>query len=349
MFPKPKGRAVRIDVEIDPVAPGLAALNRQEAPYRANVWLTALALTGAFFQIIVVPIFFLPQAPGLATLVVVMLSFGAPMSRALLHEAIHRRLARSSFWNDRLGRALAIIYGIAFDVMRFGHSAHHRFPRHAFDRADIIAVGEKRIVACLHYYCGLLGWFYVREILAGSIVLLPRRAIELLTDRALRTDDTLRVLVSAIRQSLDRSLQRCRLDLALAALLYGGAFYLYGACWPILLTGIVVRALITSLLDNVAHYGTPGETGAAAHNLWASHWLSLYVLNGNLHGVHHDRPEVPWNLLPQMHRQTHKGYAGGYMAFLVMQFLGPRVSFPLGTRSTGAKQENLISTTRPIT
>lgn len=330
---------MEINFQDDPGPSRFATSRPQEAPYRANNWLTALVLTGAFFQLIAVPVFFLPQSPGLATVVVVMLSFGAPVSRALLHEAIHGRLARSRVWNDRLGRALAAIYGIAFDVIRFGHLAHHRFPRHAFDRADIIAAGDKRVVACLHYYSGLLGWFYVREILAGSIVLLPRRAIELLTSRALRGDETLGVLVSAIGRSLDRSLDRCRFDLALAALIYGGAFYLYGACWPILLAGIAVRALITSLLDNVAHYGTPGEIGAAAHDLRASYWLSLYILNGNLHGVHHDRPEVPWNLLPQTHRQTHKGYAGGYMAFLGKQFLGPRLSFPLGMCSIGANAE----------
>jgi fatty acid desaturase len=298
-----------------------------EAPYRLNVWLTAQVLTLALLQLVAVPVFLLPQAPSVAVVVVVLLTFAAPMSRALLHEAIHGRLVRSKCWNDRLGRALAIIYGIAFDAIRFGHLAHHRFPRHALDRADIIAPGNRRFVAYFNYYGGLLGGFYLREILAGSILLLPRKSIEKLTDHALKSDDSLKTLPISIRRSLDRNLRRCRLDLALAALIYSGSFYLYGAYWPILFSAIALRALITSLLDNIAHYGTPGETGAAAHDLYASRWLGFFVLNGNLHGVHHDRPEIPWNQLPEIHEEIGKGYSGGFIAFLVRQFRGPRQSF----------------------
>jgi fatty acid desaturase len=300
-----------------------------QPPYRVNARLTVLMLAVALAQLVAVPIFLLPQAPWRAVTVVVLLSFTAPASRALLHEAIHRRLVRSKSWNDGLGRALAIIYGISFDVIRFGHLAHHRFPRHVFDRADIIAPGGNRFAAIVHYYAGLLGWFYVREILAGAIVLLSRKTIETVTARALDRDESLKALPAAIRRSLDRSLTQSRIDLALAALVYVGSFHLYGAYWPILLSGIAARATITSLLDNVAHYGTPGETGAAAHNLYAPRWLGLFILNGHLHGVHHDRPEIPWSELPETHLQSGNGYAGGYVAFLAKQFRGPRQSFPL--------------------
>jgi len=300
--------------------------NRIEAPYRINVWLTAFVLTATLLQLVVVPVFLLPQAPVFAAAVVLPLCLVAPASRALLHEAIHGRLVRSRSWNDRLGRSLAIIYGIAFDAIRFGHLVHHRFPRHALDRADIIEPSDNRVIAFVHYYGGLLGWFYLREILAASIVLLPRNAIEFLTAYALKKDDSLSVLRIAIRRSLDRRLQRSRIDLVLAALVYVGSCYLYGAWWPILIIGIAMRALITSLLDNVAHYGTSPEIGAAAHNLCASRWLSLFILNGHLHGVHHDRPEIPWNQLPAIYEIDGKGYAGSYFALLVKQFHGPRQS-----------------------
>ena len=113
-------------------------------PYRINMLLAAIVLAVGALQLAIVPLTLLPQADQLAIAVVLLLSFTTPLHRALLHEAIHGRLAHRKFWNDRLGRALAIFSGIAFDAIRFGHMSHHRFPRHALDRADVIEHGKSR-------------------------------------------------------------------------------------------------------------------------------------------------------------------------------------------------------------
>jgi fatty acid desaturase len=312
-------------VEISEVLSRSNASVRIEAPYRVNAWLTAFALTVGLAQFVAVPAFLLPQAPVLASVVVLLLSLATPVSRALLHEAIHGRLVRRRSWNDRLGRALAIISGIAFDAIRFGHLAHHRFPRHALDRADVIEPSANRVLAFVNFYGGLLGWIYLREILAAAMLLLPRRAIEFLTDAALKNDNSVNdVLRAAIHRNLNRRLLRTRIDLMFVALIYTGAFYIYGGWWPILLAAIAARALIISFQDNVAHYGTPAEIGAVAHNSYASRWVSLFILNQNLHGVHHDRPEIPWNLLTDTLEIANKGFAGSYFALLIRQFHGPR-------------------------
>jgi fatty acid desaturase len=297
------------------------------APHRINVQLTVLALAAVLLQLVVVPLYLLPQAPVVAVVAVLLLSLSTPLNRALLHEAIHGRLARRRNWNDILGRSLAVGSGVAFDAMRFGHLAHHRFPRHELDRADVIEPGKSRIVAGLSYYGGLLGWIHLREILASSIMLLPRRAIVFITEQTLPNDDSILVLRGAIRRSLDRRLRRARTDLLFGALVYGSAFYLYGADWPILVLGIAARALIVSLQDNVAHYGTPAVVGAPAHNSRAARWVSLFMLNQNLHGAHHDRPELPWDALPGALEGTGNGYAGSYVVLILRQFLGPRQSF----------------------
>ncbi len=304
--------------------------SRIEAPYCVNAWLTLLALTASLSQFVLVPVFLLPQAPVDACIIVFLLSLLTPINRALLHEAIHGRLLQQRSWNDWLGRMLAIASGIAFDAICFGHLAHHRFPRHALDRADIIKPGANRIVAIVHYYGGLLGGIYLREILWGAILLLPRKAIEFLTDQALKDDATLSALRGAVRRNLDRRLGRARIDLRFVAFVYVGSFYLFGEWWPILLFGIAMRALIISLQDNVAHYGTPAVLGAAAHNSFASRWACLFMLNQNLHGIHHDRPEIPWSKLPIIFKATGNHYAGGYFSLLMRQFNGPKESFAAG-------------------
>jgi fatty acid desaturase len=301
---------------------------RSEAPFRINAWLTAASLTSASLQLVIIPAFLLPGAPVSACIIVLLLSLVTPISRALLHEAIHGRLLKPRSWNDRFGRTLAITSGIAFDAIRFGHLTHHRFPRHALDRADIIEPGKNRIVAVVRFYVGLLGGIYLREVLWTAILLLPRSMIEFLTDQALKNDETMNALLqAAVRRNLDRRLARCRTDLLWVVVLYGGSFYLYSRWWPILLIGLATRALIISLQDNVAHYGTPAEIGAEANNSRASRCLSFFILNQHLHGVHHDRPEVPWNKLPQTFDTAGKHYAGSYFRLLIGQFAGPRESF----------------------
>ena len=86
---------------------------------------------------------------------------------------------------------------------------------------------------------------------------------------------------------------------------------------------MALRGLIVSLQDNVAHYDTPGVIGAPAHNSYASRLAALFMLNSNLHGVHHDQPEVPWNRLPRAFARAGGNYSGGYFTLLMRQFYGP--------------------------
>jgi fatty acid desaturase len=313
--------------------PIVPAMERRPPPFRVNLVLTAAAFAVALFQFVVVPVFLLPEtdvmsvaaADVAALAIAILLSLGTPFIRALLHEAIHGRLARSTVWNVRIGRALAICSGISFDAIRLGHMVHHRFPRHSLDRADVIAPGKNRLAGAVEFYCGLLGWIYVRETLSSMIMLLPRRAIMWVADRAMPSDEAVNVsLQGALRRGLDRRLQRIRVDSIFVILVYAGAFYLYGDWWPVLLTAIALRGLVVSLQDNVAHYDTPAEIGAPAHNSRTARWAGLFMLNSNLHGVHHDRPDIAWNRLPDAFRRADGSYSGGYFSLLLKQFYGPQ-------------------------
>jgi fatty acid desaturase len=297
-------------------------------PYRINLLLTAVALAIAAIQLVVVPLLLMPES-GLKTdlLVIpiaVLLSLATPLQRALLHEAIHCRLVQRRRWNTFLGRALAVTSGISFDANRLGHMTHHRFSRHALDRPDVIEPGLNPVMARIKFYLGLTGGLHVREILSSMLMLMPRRAINWMASNLMPEDDADGVVLhGALRRGLDRRLSRIRLDAALIVLIYAGSFYLYGEWWWVLLLGVVLRGFIVSVQDNVAHHGTPAVIGAPARNMITTRWTALFILNSNLHGVHHDHPDVPWNWLPNAFRRGGGDYSGGYLASLVKQFTGP--------------------------
>jgi fatty acid desaturase len=297
-------------------------------PYRTNILLTAAALAIAAIQLVIVPLLLMPEsglgADLLAVAIAVLLSLTTPFVRALLHEAIHSRLASGRGWNTFLGRALAVTSGISFDANRLGHMTHHRFPRHAMDRADIIEPGANRVTTTIKFYLGLTGGLYIREILVSLLMLAPRPIINWVASNLLPEDDAEAVVLhGALRRGLDRRLSRIRVDATFIVLIYAVSFYLYGVWWWVLVLGVALRGLIVSVQDNVAHYDTPAVLGAPAHNTRTMRWAALFMLNSNLHGVHHDHPDVPWDSLPNKFRRDGGDYSGGYFRLLAKQFSGP--------------------------
>ena len=55
----------------------------------------------------------------------------------------------------------------------------------------------------------------------------------------------------------------------------------------------------------------------------APRWAALFMLNQNLHAVHHDRPDLPWHALPAAFGPSGR-YTDRYLLLMLKQFLGPR-------------------------
>jgi fatty acid desaturase len=295
-------------------------------PYRLNTALAAFALALAAVELVVVPLALLPGHAGLATLVVCLTAAATPFKGALVHEAIHGRLVASPRRSDLFGRALAVTSGVAFDVLRFGHLAHHRFNRHALDRPDVVPEGRGPVLARAAYYGHLLGGVYLAEVAATLLMLSPRALLERLARRALPGDDReSRALLAGAERAIGNPvrLRRVRLDAVLVLALYGAAFALYGAHWPVLAAAMAIRGLIVSLQDNAPHYGTPASIGADAYNTRLPGWLAPLFLHQNLHDVHHKRPDLAWSALPRAFRRSGGTYAGGYLATVLRQLKGP--------------------------
>ncbi len=299
-------------------------------PYALNATFAAAVIALGGTLLFVVPLALLPAWPAVAGIMVALIALATPFCTAVLHEAIHGRLALNAVRNDSMGRAVAICAGVSFDVVRFGHLAHHRSNRHALDRPDVIEPGQSALGAGLKYYGHLFGGLYLTEIVTTLAMWLPRGLIVFLLKRAMASDEPAitEIRIAAVRV-LDRRVWQIRVDALIIVALYAAAFFFYGAYWPLLLVAVALRGFLVSLQDNAPHYGTPAVIGAAAHNTSAPRWLSLFILNQNLHAVHHDRPDLHWNALPGAFGSAHARFAGDYIALLLRQFRGPRRPRPM--------------------
>ena len=196
----------------------------------------------------------------------------------------------------------------------------------------------------LHYLRITIG-LYVGELALSLLCWLPRPILRrdlhaLCPDTS---DGTPGMSVVADRDVLvAAALAQIRIDAIAVVALYGGAFALYGARWPILAALLVVRAFISSQLDHAPHHGTPLDRRDHALNLSAPRWLQHVLLNFNFHRTHHRHPHLPWRSLPAL-ADTEPGDIA-FASAVLRQWRGPdrarrlRCAFrtPPRERSTGA-------------
>lgn len=127
-------------------------------------------------KLILLPLWLLPADPAWGWLLLPVLASNSWW--ALIHDAIHGVLLESRAANRLAGRAQAILFGAAFDLLRWDHLLHHALSRTRRERSEVYVAGEdNRPWFTLNYYFRLTGGLYWFEVLGALIFLLPRPAI----------------------------------------------------------------------------------------------------------------------------------------------------------------------------
>lgn len=292
-------------------------------PAAHNSALAALVASANLGALLVAPLFH--GVPAVALTLAAIAALASPTHWALIHEAIHGLLLPGRAANERLARGLAIRFGAPFRAVRFAHLRHHRYNRSVAGREEVYdpAVRSRAAAFVAHYLritCGL----YVGELALSFLCWLPRAALrrglaKLCPD--LR-DGSGSLMAVAERDVLGaRALAQIRVDALAVLALYGTAFALYGARWPILAAMLAVRAFLASQLDHAPHHGTPLDRREHALNLAAPRWLRAVLLNFNFHRAHHEHPHLPWRALPA--RATHEAGDLSLVRGVLRQWRGP--------------------------
>lgn len=277
------------------------------------------------FALLLLPLVLLPLSLWWAVVLVpVVLLTNSYWS--LAHEAIHGNFHPAPRLNAAAGRVLAVVYGSAFRLLRFGHLTHHRYNRYPMDRPESFdPTKTRRFAANLRYFANLLGGAYFIAVCLPLVFLFPRGLARWVIDKIYNSPDAqVRAVQQLARQTLlrPRAFREIRHDAALVLLLYGSAFWSYGQHWPILAAFLYGRALLIALLDNVYHYRTPIERRDFAYNLYLPRPFRLMLLNFNLHQVHHRQPGLPWWQLPERFSGTAASYDGSLLGMCFRQFSG---------------------------
>jgi fatty acid desaturase len=241
---------------------------------------------------------------------------------SLIHEAIHDLFHPKRWINLSFGRALSIMFGSPFRVLRLSHLLHHKLNRTPMEGTELYERGRDSFFrSAAGYYFQILGGLYLAEFLSPLLFFLPRPLVERFRDRFVKPESVSGILMQSSTQ--DEAIREIRIDGLLVLLWLGLSFYCYAVYWPMLGLVVLVRGFLISFLDNVYHYRTPVNDIFYAHNLWLPSSFAAALLYFNFHGIHHQNPAIPWVRLPAAFRRRSQSFQGNYFRAALDQVRGP--------------------------
>ncbi|GAB4586335.1 hypothetical protein Ntsu_41670 [Nocardia sp. IFM 10818] len=299
----------------------MPASRRNRRPERSvSLWLAAAASAGGLFQLFALPLILLPRSVSWGWLLVPLVLSTTPFW-SVVHESVHGTLTARRGLNDHCGRALAVLYGSPFALLKTGHLLHHRFSR-TRERTEIYDPATSSWVRTAPgYYLRLLGGLYLLEVSALLLAAFPAAALRRLARRLDSPDTVSGPLFERLAQP--KVLRQFRIDAAAIVALYAAALAAYGAHAWMLLAALGGRAVIISVSDNAYHYGTDLDAPLEALNLRLPRALERFALNFNLHGVHHRHPGLRWYELRAAFLAEDGRYDLGWFGAAARQLRGP--------------------------
>jgi fatty acid desaturase len=273
--------------------------------------------------VVLLEMFWLPSLslahPVFATLIALaLLPLNLPFW-SLIHESIHKNLLPGREVNEAAGRFLSVLFGIPFQVLRFGHLMHHQYNREW--EAELYDDSQSSIVAHLTHFSKMLGGLYLSEVFAAfALAQLPlsvsKRVMKMVFADGRHYEAALNALLK--KESVDK----IRVDSFLIILLYG-LFFVASGSWTLPLVIILGRAFAVSMMDNAYHYGTPLDNSVPAKELRAGAIFERFILNFNHHLTHHRNPALPWNQLRVQRIANGGDYTEDLVDAVLAQFKGP--------------------------
>jgi fatty acid desaturase len=287
-------------------------------PQKQNIAFSAFAILFQMAGLALTPMIW--AWSGLAFFVYLLVyGYATVMSWLLIHEAIHYKLLHNRQANDRLGRVHAILFGCPFHILKVGHMTHHRYNRSELDTTELVPRDTRHFLLWwLAYYARILGGLYMSEVLAPLMFFFWKRV-----RRVILAFTQNRAVATILDMFTRRMVETIQFDAVLSV----GFIALQCYCnWDDLTPFVLLffsRGLIVSFYDNAYHYGTDPNDPAAANNLSVPAFVKPFILNHNMHRVHHRHPLASWASLPDLFAADEDSFAGALMGTGLKQLKGP--------------------------
>jgi fatty acid desaturase len=293
----------------------------KEIPTTVNISLAICHAAINLYQFFILPWWLLPSDHRWAWTLLPLAVLSNPFW-SLIHEAIHDLFHSNRKVNATFGRALSVMFGSPFRILRLSHLLHHKLNRTPIEATELYdKENSSLLVAASGYYFQILGGLYLVELVSPLLFFFPRLWVRKVKTRFIKPESVTGILMQNWTQ--EEAVREIRIDGLIILVWLGLSRFCYGTDWPLLAAVLVTRGFLISFLDNVYHYRTPVNEIFYAANLRLPKALARVLLNFNFHGLHHQNPAIPWIRLPGTFREQARSFQGNYFAAAARQLCGP--------------------------
>jgi fatty acid desaturase len=239
---------------------------------------------------------------------------------SLLHESVHRCYSKNVIINEVAGNFAAFFFPTALIFQRICHLGHHLRNRTDHEMFDMYYPTDNKLIKFTQFYCILTGFYWI-SIPFGCFMYMTIPSsynfFVWLNEKNKSTDAAMMIpflnhpLKSRIRLEMFGTLifqilifKLLNLNLASWFLCY----WIFGMNW--------------GGLQYADHAWTERDIRNGAWNLKVPKMIQAIYLNYHLHKVHHQNPQLPWNLLPKY--ENPNDIKPSYFKIWLEMWKGPR-------------------------
>jgi fatty acid desaturase len=257
---------------------------------------------------------------------------------SLMHECVHGVFHPNRRVNDIAGVIFAAFFPTAFEIQRISHFGHHRRNRSDAELYDYYLPHESRWLKTYWVYCLLTGFYWSIIPVAVLVYLL---APWLFRSRGFR-DGPARLwgFSEFVRDISDAPVSTIWPQALFTTVFQITAWIALDLDWVGWLACYWAFGVNWSSVQYSDHAWSPRDTHEGAWNLRFWPITQAIFLNYNLHLVHHRRPGIPWNQLPNHVRLDDP--SPSFWTIYWRLWLGPKKApdgpgpIPLGRSSAGS-------------
>ncbi len=292
-------------------------------PNGVNFSLAAIQIFVNIFQLFILPLYFLPKSMWWSVILIPVAALNNPFW-VLIHEAIHGLFNSSHRINLAVGRLLSIFFGSPFQVLRLTHLSHHKFNRSPLEKGTEIYNPKEvsRLKASFRYFFYILCGLYLLEVSSTLLFFLPPQVFRKLGKRLVERGNLQEAWLAKKFMDIKR-IREIQIDGIAICLIFGLSAFCYREHWKLLVSLLMVRSFLISFLDNVYHYRTSLHITISGLNLSLPRIFSMFLLNFNLHRVHHTYAGVSWAKLPELFAQHSERFDRNFFTAALRQLYGP--------------------------
>lgn len=241
---------------------------------------------------------------------------------SLLHESVHRCYSKNKTVNEVAGNLAAAFFPTALVFQRTCHLGHHLRNRTDHEMFDMYYPEDNKFLKFTQFYAILTGFYWLSLPFGCLMYLIAPSSYNIFKHLAKNTDSEM--MLPFLNHPLKT---RIRLEMLFSLAFQVAIFYFLKLNFGSWLLCYWIFGMNWGGLQYADHAWTERDIRHGAWNLAVPTWMQAVFLNYHFHQAHHQHPQAPWTILPDIAEKN--GMRPSFLKIYLEMWKGPRpVSAP---------------------